>query len=314
MMSSGTQAKLPVIDFSDPNLKPGSPEWDLAKHQVRQAMEEYSCFEALFDQVVELRNEVMVALEEAFDLPLETKRLYVSDKHFYGYFESTTGLLESLMVDEAQVADSIEQGLTTTLWPQGNISFSKTLVSFTEVSSRLEKIIRRMILEIFGVDKYADELDDNTNYMLKLMKYNAPPYGKPTSGVFAHCDKNMVTLLYQNEVDGLQIQNKDGEWMNIKPSPDSFIVMVGESFNALLNGGVSPTYHHVLMKGNNARYGLGLFSGTVTGYHVKAPDELVNDNNPILFKPFDYEEYLGFYFAQVPLGRAGSTLQAYCGV
>ncbi|XP_039009379.1 probable 2-oxoglutarate-dependent dioxygenase AOP1.2 [Hibiscus syriacus] len=261
MMSSGTQAKLPVIDFSDPNLKPGSPEWDLAKHQVRQAMEEYSCFEALFDQVVELRNEVMVALEEAFDLPLETKRLYVSDKHFYGYFESTTGLLESLMVDEAQVADSIEQGLTTTLWPQGNISFSKTLVSFTEVSSRLEKIIRRMILEIFGVDKYADELDDNTNYMLKLMKYNAPPYGKPTSGVFAHCDKNMVTLLYQNEVDGLQIQNKDGEWMNIKPSPDSFIVMVGESFNV---GHLFITHVLIpLFKGHGLINRIDIITGTV---------------------------------------------------
>ncbi|XP_038999730.1 probable 2-oxoglutarate-dependent dioxygenase AOP1 [Hibiscus syriacus] len=218
------------------------------------------------------------------------------------------------MVGEAQVAESIEQGLTTTLWPQGNISFSKTLVSFTEVSLRLEKTIRRMILEIFGVHKYADELDDNTNYMLKLMKYNVPPNGEPTSGVFAHRDKNMVTLLYQNEIDGLQIENKDGEWMNVKPSPNSFIVMVGDSLNALLNGGVSPTCHHVLMKGNKARYGLGLFSGTVTGYHVKAPEELVNDKNPIMFEPFDYEEYLRFYFAQVPLGRAGSTLQDYCGV
>ncbi|GMI93988.1 hypothetical protein like AT1G52820 [Hibiscus trionum] len=314
MVSSGTQAKLPVIDFSNPNLKPGSPEWDSVKRQVREAMEEYSCFEASLDQVMELQNAVMVALKEAFDLPSETKKLYVSDKHFYGYFESSTGLLESIMVDEAQLAESIEQGLTTTLWPQGNISFSKTLVSFTELSSRLETTVRRMILEIFGVDKYADELVDNTNYMLKLMKYNAPPNGEPTSGVFAHCDKNMVTLLYQNEVDGLQVQNKDGEWMDIKPSPNGFIVMVGESFCAWLNGGLSPTYHHVLMKGNKARYGVGLFSGTRRGYHVKAPEELVDDKNPVVYKPFDYEEYLGFYFAQVPLGRAGSTLEAYCGV
>ncbi|KAE8718477.1 putative 2-oxoglutarate (2OG) and Fe(II)-dependent oxygenase superfamily protein [Hibiscus syriacus] len=124
----------------------------------------------------------------------------------------------------------------------------------------------------------------------------------------------MVTLLYQNEVDGLQIHNKDGEWMNVKPSPNSFIVMVGESQRAWLNGGLSSTYHHVLMKENKARYVVGVFAGTRAGYHVKAPDELVNDENPIMFKPFDYEEYLRFYIGQVHLGHVDSNLQAYCGV
>ncbi|KAK8556911.1 hypothetical protein V6N13_064898 [Hibiscus sabdariffa] len=275
MMSSGTQAKLPVIDFSNPNLKPGSSEWDLVKFQVHEALEEYGCFEASLDQVVELRNAVFGVTEEIFDLPLETKKLYVSDKLFRGYFGSPSGLHESMTIDEAQSAENIEQHLTTTLFgPHGNLSFGKTLVSFTELASRLEKTIRRMVLEIFGVDKYMDELIDSTNYLLKLMKNRGPQASEPTP--------NMVTLLYQNEV-----------W---------------------LNGGLCPTYHRVMVKGNEARYSVGMFAAPRGGYRVKAPEELVDDKNPRLFKPFDYEEYLGFYLTQVIRGGTRPDLKGYCGV
>ncbi|GMJ08847.1 hypothetical protein like AT1G52820 [Hibiscus trionum] len=311
-MSSGTPAKLPVIDFSNQNLKPGNLEWDSAKHQVREALEEYGCFQASLDQVMELRDAVFRAMEEVFDLPRETKKLYVSDKPFRGYFGHPSKLLESMMIDEAQIAENIKQGLSTTLWPHGNTSFSKTLVSFTELASRLEKTIRRMILEIFGVEKYMDEHIDSTNYLLKLMKYKAPQTSEPTVGAVAHNDMNTLTLLYQNEVDGLQVQNKDGEWINVEPSPNSFIVMVGESLYIWLNGGLSPAYHRVVVKGDKARYSAGLFSASIGGYQVKAPEELVDDKNPMLFKPFDYEEFLGFYLTQVAPGGARTGLTTYC--
>ncbi|GMI93989.1 hypothetical protein like AT1G52820 [Hibiscus trionum] len=313
MVSSGTQAKLPVIDFSNPNLKPGSPEWDSVKFQVREALEEYGCFEASSDQVAELRNSVFGAMEEVFDLPLETKKLYVSDKLFRGYFEYPSGMPETITIDEAQSAGNIEQRLTTTLWPHGNISFGKTLVSFTEMALRLEKTIKRMILEIFGVEKYMDELIGSTNCLLKLFKYKAPQTSEPTLGVYAHTDQNMVTLLYQNEVGGLEIRKKsDGEWINVQPSPDSFVVVIGESLSVWLNGGISPTYHRVMVKGDKARYSVGIFATPRGGYRVKAPEELVDDKNPMLFKPFDYEEFLGFYLTQVARGGAKAGLTTYC--
>lgn len=80
-MGSETPLQLPVINFSKQDLKPGSQEWDLLKSQVRQALEEYGCFEALFDKAsLELRNAVFEGLEELFDLPLQAKMLNVSDK------------------------------------------------------------------------------------------------------------------------------------------------------------------------------------------------------------------------------------------
>ncbi|KAA3473136.1 putative 2-oxoglutarate-dependent dioxygenase AOP1 [Gossypium australe] len=314
-MSSRTRAKVPVIDFSNQNLKPSSPEWDLLKFQVREALEEYSCFEASFDQLLELRQPVLEALEQLFDLPSQTKQLCVSDKPFRAYFGPPSRLYESMSTDDAHSVENIEQCLTTTLWPQGNISFSKTLASFTQLASGLEKTILRMILESFGLEKYMDELVDSTNNHLRAMKYGRTNTSEPTLGVPAHCDHTTMTLLCQlNEVQGLEIQNKTGEWININPSPNSFVVMLGESFSVWLNGRLPSAYHRVMMKGNETRYSIGLFARPRGGYLVKVPKELVDDKNPMLFKPFDLEEFLKIYSPQAVQGATKSTLKAYCSV
>ncbi|KAK8617625.1 hypothetical protein V6N13_080535 [Hibiscus sabdariffa] len=79
-------AKVPVIDFSKQDLvQPGSPEWNSVKVQVRKALEDYSCFKASFDRVLELRRAVFGAAKELFDLPLQTKKLCDSENHFHGY-------------------------------------------------------------------------------------------------------------------------------------------------------------------------------------------------------------------------------------
>ncbi|PPD98325.1 hypothetical protein GOBAR_DD04658 [Gossypium barbadense] len=318
-MSSTTPAMVPVIDFSNQNLKPGSPKWDLVKSQVREALEEYGCFEALFDPILELRKAVFGALQEAFDLPLQTKKLCVSDKPFRGYSNLRSGVFQSLAMDDAHIAENFEQCLTNTLWPQGNISFSRTLASFTQLASELQKKILKMILESFGLEKYMDELIDSTNYQLRVMKYEKPKTNDSTHALAAHCDTNTMTLLYQNEVNGLQIQSKDGEWINMKPSPNSFIVLIGESLSVWLNGRLPSPSHRVMMKGNEDRYSLGLFTRPRGGYVIKVPNELVDDNNPILFKPHDHEEYLKFYYSEIAQaavkpGGYISRLKAYCSV
>ena len=86
-------------------------------------------------------------------------------------------------------------------------------------------------MESFGLEKYMDELMDATNYILRLVKYEGPQTSELTLGARAHFDTSMVTLLYQSEVNGLEIQSKDGEWIKVKPSPNTFIVMIGESLS-----------------------------------------------------------------------------------
>jgi isopenicillin N synthase-like dioxygenase len=285
------------------------------RNQVRKALEEYGCFEAKFDQIpVEIRKAVFGSLEELFDLPLETKMRNRSRKPFHGYVGQfpQIPLYESMGIDDADVSEEVDN-ITRILWPEGNANFTKTIQSYSEQLSELDKTIRRLVLESFGLDKYMDEHINSTNYLLRVMRYKGPETSDTKLGLSSHTDKNTVTILYQNQIEGLEVQTKDGQWIKFNPSPDSFVAMIGDSFYAWLNGRVYSPYHRVMMSGNKARYSVGLFSIPKAGCIVKAPEEMVDEEHPLLFKPFDHVEFLAFYYTKEGQ-RVPSALKTYCGV
>ncbi|CAI0396494.1 unnamed protein product, partial [Linum tenue] len=279
-------------------------------------VEEYGCFEASFDRVSEdVRRAVFGSLEELFELPLETKlRNAYSNKPSRGYVgqHPLIPVYESLGIDDAHVPESVES-FTNTLWPQGNSSFSKTMQSYFEQLSELDKIVRKMIVESFDLEKYMDEHISSTNYLLRFMKYDSPNTPDAKLGLSPHTDNNTVTILHQNQVEGLEVQTKDGRWINIQPSPTSFIVIIGEALRAWLNGRLYSPRHRVMMYGNETRYSLGLFSTPKSGYVIQTPKEMVDEKHPLLFKPYDHEEFMSFYYTEAGQ-RAPSALQAYCGI
>ncbi|KAB1218616.1 putative 2-oxoglutarate-dependent dioxygenase AOP1.2 [Morella rubra] len=307
MGSHNSPLKLPVIDFSNPDLKPGTPNWDSLKAQVRQALEEYGCFEALFNKVqLELRKELLGEIEELFDLPLQTKLRNVSKKPYHGYLGQYPWLplYESMGIDDANIPEKVEN-VANIFWPEGKQSFCNTIQSFSEQVAELDQIIRRMVLESLGVEKYLNEHMESTNYLLRVMKYEGPLTTDTKLGLTAHRDKSIVTILYQNEVEGLEVKTQDGEWINFTPSPDSFVVMIGDSlllnpcnstrsidFAGWTNGRLHSPLHRVMMTGNKARYTAGLFSIPKAGYRIEAPEELVDEEHPLLFKPFDHVQFL----------------------
>ena len=44
--------QITFIDFSKENLKPGTSSWLSTRNKVQSALEEYSCFEAVYDKVL----------------------------------------------------------------------------------------------------------------------------------------------------------------------------------------------------------------------------------------------------------------------
>ncbi|ESW07711.1 hypothetical protein PHAVU_010G152300 [Phaseolus vulgaris] len=314
-MGSEDTPKLPVINFTDLKLEAKDPNWEAVKSQVHRALVEFGCFEAVFDRVpLELRKAILGSLQELFDLPLQTKLLNVSKKLFHGYVGQypMVPLFESMGIDDAVVYEEVES-LTNTMWPNGNPNFSKTIQSFSEELAELDQIIRKMVLESLGVEKYLEEHMNSTNYLLRVMKYQGPQTSDTKLGLSAHTDKNIVTILYQNEVEGLEVLTKDGTWISYKPSPHSFVVMIGDSFNAWANGRLHSPFHRVMMSGNETRYSAGLFSIPKGGSIIKAPEELVDEEHPLLFKPFDHMEFLKYYYTEKGQ-RDQFALLTYCGV
>ncbi|KAJ4821757.1 hypothetical protein Tsubulata_050033 [Turnera subulata] len=279
----------------------GTTEWNSVKSQVQEALEEFGCFKALFNKIPQDQLQATYkAVEELFDLPVQTKMLNYSSYPTHGYLGRLPAapLYESLGFENAIIPEEAEK-LTNILWPQGNPKFSKTIQAFSVSVSELEQLVKTMIVQSLGLEKYKDEIMNSTNYLLKVMKYDVPKTGEKNIGMVSHEDRNLMTILHQNN-DGLEIQTKTSEWIRVKTSPDSFIVLTGESLEAWTNGRVQPAPHRVMMTGSSEpRYSIALFSFFKAGYKVQAPEELVDKEHPLLYKPFDFGEFLSFSGSQM---------------
>ncbi|KAF7843303.1 putative 2-oxoglutarate-dependent dioxygenase AOP1 [Senna tora] len=317
-MGSESSPKLPVIDFNKRKNPNNDNEWEGVKSQVHKALQDYGCFEALFDRVpLELLKSLFVVLKELFDLPLQTKQLNVSNTPFHGYVGQypQVPLYESLGINDACISHKVET-LEKTLWPQGNPSFSKSIQSFAEQVSELDEIVRKMILESLGVEKYMEEHMSSSSYTVRVMRYEGPQTEEAKLGITSHTDKNIITILHQlNEIQGLEVKTKDGEWITYHPlSPHSFVVMIGDAFHAWTNGRVYSTFHRVMMRGNEARYSVGLFSAPKEGHIVKTPEELVDEQHPLLFKPYNHQEFLKYFYTGLEAQTQKFGLKTFCGV
>lgn len=96
----------------------------------------------------------------------------------------------------------------------------------------LEKTVRRMVMEGLGVARYHDAL--STWHLFRMSEYKAPNAAEKTVRFGSHQDTNLLSIVCQHEVEGLEMQTKGGEWVVVKPSPTSLVVMAGQALRVRL--------------------------------------------------------------------------------
>ncbi|KAM7480402.1 hypothetical protein LguiA_028615 [Lonicera macranthoides] len=313
-MGSLTTPKLLVVDFTKEDLKPGTTSWSLACNDIKHALENHGCFIALYDKIPsDLNKSIFHAADELFDLPTETKIQNINEKPYHGYVGQIpfVPLHEGLGIDYATTPEGA-QSFTNLMWPNGNKSFCESSVTFSRTVAELDHTVIKMLFESYGVEKYCDSHIDSSTYLLRFLKYRAPEMNETTMAFPSHTDKSFLTILYQNQVSGLEIRTRDEEWISVEYPPNSFVVMAGDACKAWSNGKVLSPNHKVTMNmyGKETRYTIALFS--FLSKTVQVPDEFVDDENPLQFRPFVHVDLLKFYDTDHGR-RSQNILQDFCG-
>lgn len=97
------------------------------------------------------------------------------------------------------------------------------------LAAEFEQIVKKMVFESYDAERFYDSHIQSTTYLLRTMKYRGPQKNETGIATSCHTDKSFITILHQNEVCGLEVQTKDGEWICVKPPPSSYIVMAGDA-------------------------------------------------------------------------------------
>ncbi|KAK4339095.1 hypothetical protein RND71_040557 [Anisodus tanguticus] len=304
--------KLPTLDFCDAKLKPGTLEWDSLRDKVFKALQEYGCFEVLFNKVQP--RALHEEMKEIFNFPLEFKMSKSSTMFGYLCQNPALPLYERLTIKDV-LSPGVAEKFAKLFWPDGKPTFCDMVLSFSKQLSTLEKTIRRMVMESLGVEKYIEEQNESSNYVLIVNKYRKPTRDESGIGLAPHTDKNILTILFQIQVNGLQMQRENGQWVDVEFSPNSFVVLVGDVFEAWTNGRLHAPIHRVLMSGKDQeRFSIGFFTFPKEGYIVKVPEELVDEDHPLLCNPFDGIKYVKFFKSEAGQRAGHDSLKAYCGI
>lgn len=96
----------------------------------------------------------------------------------------------------------------------------------------------------------ADVFDQFLGEMSRLKFIKYPPTTPGSQGVGPHKDSGgFFTFLSQDNVGGLQVLNKSGEWIDATPIPGTLVVNISQGFEAITGGVCSGTTHRVIVCG-----------------------------------------------------------------
>lgn len=140
---------------------------------------------------------------------------------------------------------------------------STTTEYYSSGVSLAKDILRVLALTLDLEEKFFDDYAENAVATLRLLHY--PPQkqdseAKLTRGIGAHTDFGGITILMQDEVDGLQVWDKDvSDWFDVQPIKGAFVVNLGNLMMRWSNDKYISNLHRVINRSGKERYSIPLF-------------------------------------------------------
>ena len=134
----------------------------------------------------------------------------------------------------------------------------------------------------FFVDAHSGE-----NVTLRVLYYpdqSASEVSEGQLGAGAHTDYGMMTLLFQDEIGGLQVKDARGQWIDAPPTEGAVVINSGDLLERWTNGRFRSTLHRVQpMRRAGARQSIAFFVDPDSDVVVDVLDSCVDTNHPVKY-------------------------------
>jgi isopenicillin N synthase-like dioxygenase len=170
-----------------------------------------------------------------------------------------------------------------------------------EVYKKLEKtaeVLLQAISLYLGLEEnYFDHYIREGNSILRAIHY--PPITSvpnESERAAAHGDINLITLLMGSQGGGLQVLNRQKEWVDAVAAPDELMINIGDMLSRLTNNYLPSTIHRVVNppkdEWGKARYSLPFFMHPIPKMPLNCLPQMVDEKNPQLYDDIEAGEFL----------------------
>jgi len=263
-------ASLPVIDVS-PLVDPGAPSAarDAAGRELDAAARRAGFFYATGHGVDAALIERLVALSRAFFAQDEASKLRTpmsaGGRAWRGYFPLGDELTSNrpdwkeglyLGTELGPEHPRVRTGTILhgpNLWPEID-GLRATVLAYIEALTQLGHAIMRGFARGLGLADehwFAEHGTRDPLILLRLFNYPSRPVpagasaeSTPLWGVGEHTDYGLLTMLWQDDVGGLQVHTDDG-WIAAPPRPGTFVCNIGDMLDRMTGGRYRSLPHRV---------------------------------------------------------------------
>lgn len=193
------------------------------------------------------------------------------------------------------------------LWPAEVPAFRPAMLALFEAFDRMGvRLMRALALHLgLAPDAFDGALRDG-NSVLRLLHY--PPVPADAGGIRAgaHEDINAITLLLGAEEAGLQVLDRDGQWLSINPPKGSLVVNIGDMLQRHCNHVLPSTTHRVVNPSPERRgfprYSMPFFLHYAPDFMIRTLTNCVSAGNPDRYpEPITADDYLQMRLREIKL-------------
>lgn len=268
--------QLPIIDL---RMLDNPETRDDFYKKLRFIAREIGFFYLIGHNVAPEERETLLAITKRFfALPkAEKEKIAMShSRHFRGYTASTQESTRNQpdyreQIDIGEELPALELTKQDPIWfnLHGPNQWPDALPELKIQALEWQSKTRDISVKLIKAFLVALELPENSfdtiiaepaQHLLKLIHYPAREDNNDgAQGVGAHKDAGILTLLWQDNIGGLQVETDNG-WLDIEPMENAFVVNIGEVFELATNGYLRANVHQVVRKQNSvSRYSIAYF-------------------------------------------------------
>ncbi|GAA0251343.1 isopenicillin N synthase family dioxygenase [Cryptosporangium japonicum] len=205
--------------------------------------------------------------------------------------------------------DLPESDYSENVWPSAQ--FRASVWAYYAEAGRVAHVLTRVFADALGLPSdFFEQFTDHSLDVMRMNNYALPPgtvdLDGDLTGMGEHTDYGIVTVLWADQVAGLQVLGADGAWHDVRPADGALLVNLGDLTAQWTNDRWRSTLHRVkppIVDGTiERRRSAAYFHDGNVDALIETISTCVDEDHPAAYRPVTVGEHIN---AKLRGSRAG---------